>query len=60
MEELLIFPSLKRQEYLVIYSSHEEEYYSSTTILARSHRGARRVFSKDERYANCQFVLSLL
>lgn len=49
-----------RREYRVIYQSHDHEHYSSTIFLARSHAGARRIFKKDERYANCEFVLSLV
>lgn len=54
-----MFDLLTRREYRVIYQSHGHEYYSSTIFLARSHSGARRIFSEDERYANCEFVLSL-
>ena len=51
---------LTRREYRVIYQSHDHEYYCSTIVFARSHSGARRIFSKDERYTNCEFVLSLV
>ena len=55
-----MFNPLARREYRVIYQSHDHEYYSSTILLARSHAGARRIFREDERYTNCEFVLSLV
>ena len=54
-----MFDLLRRREFRVIYQSHDHEHYSSTILLARSHAGARRVFRENERYSNCQCVLTL-
>jgi hypothetical protein len=52
--------TLRRREFRVIYQSNDHEYYSSTILLARSHRGARSLFAQDERYVNCKCVLTLV
>lgn len=55
-----MFDFLSRREYRVIYQCRDHKYYSSTILLARTHAGAKKRFTEDERYANCKCVLTLV